>query len=61
MPRLRRGDVVWWDSPNYGRCRGVIAGVWPAGYTAYRDGVRRTKPHFLGIDEAHLVLGFVRP
>ena len=46
-PRLRRGDRVTWKRTELGLIAGEIVGVWPSGYTAYRDGVKRTRPHTL--------------
>lgn len=49
-PRFKPGDRVRWWNRELGLCQGVIAASWPNGYTAYRDGVKRTKPHFLDLD-----------
>lgn len=46
-PLFRRGDPVWWDHPEMGRCCGRVVGVWPRGLTCRRDGVTTGRPHTL--------------
>ena len=49
---LKSGDVVrvFSNSP-LGEFMGEIAGVYPRGVTVWREGVERTKPHFLRFDQ----------
>ena len=54
--RFRRGERVLWHD-RLGLCAGTICGVWPRGYTAYRDGVQPTKPKFLKEHEPKKVIG----